>query len=140
VVHDLRNPSLRSGQVLVGSCHHCLSRAEAALEAAVECPEGAIRPDDRSRGLSESLPTMSQSDFPEHFPFALNASFLPCAPGLVHPLSGKIPENIPFSLNSACFDLALGCILWLTRLVLVRKDFAQGALKYKLLRSLKKTA
>jgi len=41
----------------VGSCHHCLGRAEAALEAAVECPEGAIRPDDRSRRLSESLPS-----------------------------------------------------------------------------------
>ena len=74
---------------------------------------------------------MSQSDFPEHFPFALDASFLPFAPGLVCPDPGKMPENISFSLNSACFDLALGCILLLTRLVLVRKDFAQDALKSK---------
>jgi hypothetical protein len=74
---------------------------------------------------------MSQSDFPEHFPFALDASFLPCAPGLVCPDPGKMPENISFSPNSACFDLALGCILLLTRPVLVRKDFAQDALKSK---------
>ena len=83
---------------------------------------------------------MSQSDFPEHLPFALDASFLPCAPGLVCPDPGKMPENISFSPNSACFYLALGCILLLTRPVLVRKDFAQDALKSKLLRSLAKTA
>jgi len=82
----------------VGSCHHCLGRAEAALEAAVKCPEGTIRPDDRSRGLSESLPAMSQSDFPEHFPFALDASFLPCASGLVCPDPGKMPEAARFPL------------------------------------------
>ena len=74
---------------------------------------------------------MSQSDFPEHFPFALDASFLPSAPGLVCPDPGKMPENISFSPNSACFDLALGGILLLTRPVLLRKDFAQGALKSK---------
>jgi len=47
--------------------------------------------DDRSRGLSESLPAMSQSDFPEHFPFTLDTSFLPYAPGLVCPDPGKMP-------------------------------------------------
>jgi len=35
---------------------------------------------------------MSQSDFPEHFPFALDASFLPCDPGLVYPDPGKTPS------------------------------------------------
>ena len=74
---------------------------------------------------------MSQYDFPEHFPFALDASFLPCAPGLVCPDPGKMPENILFSPDFACLDLALGCILLLIRPVLVRKDFAQGALKFK---------
>jgi len=74
---------------------------------------------------------MSQSDFPEHFPFTLDASFLPCAPGLVCPDPGKMPENIWISPNSACFDLILGCILLLNRPVLVRKDFAQDALKSK---------
>jgi len=124
----------------VGSCHHCQGRVEAALEAAVECPEGAIRTDDRSRGLSESLPAMSQSDFPEHFPFALDASFLPCAPGSVYTYPGKMPENISFSPNPACFDLALGCILLLTRPVLTQKDIAQGALKSKLQCNPAKTA
>jgi len=74
---------------------------------------------------------MRQSDFPEHFPFALDARFLPCAPGLVCPDPGKMPENISFSPNSAWFDLALGCILLLTRPALVLKDFAQGTLKSK---------
>jgi len=74
---------------------------------------------------------MIQSDFPEHFPFALDASFLPCAPGLVCPDPGKMSENILFSPDFSCFDLALGYILWLTRPVLVRKDFAQDALKSK---------
>jgi hypothetical protein len=87
-----------------------------------------------------TLPTMSQSDFPEHFTFALGASFLPCASGLVCPDPGKMPENILFSPNSACFDLALEFILLLTRLILVRKDIAQDALKSKLLRSPVKTA
>jgi hypothetical protein len=50
---------------------------------------------------------MSQADFPEHYPFVLEASFLPCAPGLVCPDPGKMPENISFCTNSACFDLAL---------------------------------
>jgi len=74
---------------------------------------------------------MSQADFPEHYPFALDASFLPCAPGLVCPDPGKMPENISFCTNSACFDLAYGCILLLNRSVLVRKDFAQGDLNSK---------
>ena len=65
---------------------------------------------------------------PETLSFTPNASFLPCAPGLVCPDPGKMPENISFSPNSACFDLALGCILLLTGAVLVRKDFAQDAL------------
>jgi hypothetical protein len=76
----------------------------------------------------ESLPAMSQSDFPEHFPFALDASFLPCAPGSACPDPGKMPENISISTNTSCLDLALGCILLLTRPVRVRKDFAQDAL------------
>ena len=83
---------------------------------------------------------MSQSGFPEDFPFTLDASFLPCAPGLVCPDPGKMPENVSFSTNSACFDLALGCLLLLTRPVLLRKDFAQGALKSKLLPNSAKTA
>jgi len=87
-----------------------------------------------------TLTAMSQSDFPEHFPFALDASFLPCTSGLVCPDPGKTPENISFSPNSACFDLSLGCILLLTRPVLVRKDFAQDALKSKLLPNPAKTA
>jgi hypothetical protein len=66
----------------------------------------------------------------KHF-FTPNASFLHCVPGLVCPDPGKMPENISFSPNPACFDLTLGCILLLTRPVLVRKDFAQGALKSK---------
>jgi hypothetical protein len=74
---------------------------------------------------------MSQSDFHEHFPFALDASLLPSAPGLDCPDPEKLPESIIFSLNSTCFDLALGCILLLTRPVLLRKDFEQGALKSK---------
>jgi hypothetical protein len=74
---------------------------------------------------------MSQTDFPEHFPFALGASLLPCAPGLDCPDPGNMPENISFSPNSAYFNLALGCILLLTRPVLARKDFAQDALKSK---------
>jgi len=78
-----------------------------------------------------TLPAMSQSDFPEDFPFALDASFLPCDPGLARPDPGKMPENVSFSPNSACLDLALGCILLLTKPVLVRKDFAKGALKSK---------
>ena len=48
---------------------------------------------------------MSQSDFHEHFPFALDASFLPCAPGVVCPDPGKMPPL--YSPHSACFDLAL---------------------------------
>ena len=83
---------------------------------------------------------MSQSDFPEHFPFALDAGFLPCAAGLVCHDPGKMPENISFSPNSAYFDLASGCILLLTRPVLVQKDFAQGALISKLLPNPAKTA
>ena len=74
---------------------------------------------------------MSQADFPEHYPFALDASFLPCAPGLVCPDPGKTPGPPLCSPHSACLDLALGCILLLTRPVPVRKDFAQGALKSK---------
>jgi len=65
---------------------------------------------------------MSQSVFPEHFPFALDASLLPSALGLVCPDPGKCPPLC--SLHSACFDLALGYILLLTRTVLVRKDSA----------------
>jgi hypothetical protein len=38
-----------------------------------------------------TLPAMSQSDFPEDFPFALDASFLPCDPGLARPDPGKMP-------------------------------------------------
>jgi len=83
---------------------------------------------------------MSQPDFPEHFPFALDASFFPCAPGSVYTDPGKMPENISFSPNSTCFDLALGCILLLIRPVLLWKDFAQGALKSKLLPNPAKTA
>ena len=43
---------------------------------------------------------MSQSGFPERFPFALDASFLPCAPGLVCPDPGKMPPLVfpPFCL------------------------------------------
>jgi hypothetical protein len=59
------------------------------------------------------------------------ASFLPCAPDSVYTDPGKMPENISLSPHSACFDLTLGCILFLTRPVLVRKDLAQGALKSK---------
>ena len=66
---------------------------------------------------------MSQSDFPGHFPFALDASFLACTPGLVCPDPGKMPGPPLCFPNSACFDLALGGILLLTRPVLVRKDF-----------------
>jgi len=88
----------------------------------------------------QTRPTMSQSGFPEHFPFALDASFLTCVPGLVCPDPGKMPEKILFSPNSACLDLTLGCILLLNRPVLVRKDFAQGALKSKLLPNPAKTA
>jgi len=40
-----------------------------------------------------TLPAMSQSDFPEHFPFALDASFLPRAPGLICPDPGKMPPS-----------------------------------------------
>ena len=54
--------------------------------------------------------------------------FLPCAPGLVCPDPGKIPGPPCVPPNSACFELALGCILLLTRPVLTQKDFAQGAL------------
>ncbi|MCJ7533528.1 MAG: hypothetical protein MUO64_21205 [Anaerolineales bacterium] len=57
-----------------------------------------------------TLPAISQSDFPEHFPFALGSSFSTCAPGLVCPDPGKTPENIYFSPNSAFFDLAVGCV------------------------------
>jgi len=83
---------------------------------------------------------MSQSDFPEHFPFALDASFLPCAPGLVCPDPGKMPAPPLGSPNSACFDLALGCILLLNRPVLVRKDFLSDTLKSKLQCNPAKTA
>jgi len=66
---------------------------------------------------------MSQPDFPEHFPFALDASFLPCAPGLAYTDPGKMLGPPLCSPHSASFDLTLGCILLLTRPVLVRKDF-----------------
>jgi len=43
---------------------------------------------------------MSQSDFLEHFPFTLDVSYLPCAPGLVCPDPGKMPPLVfpPFHL------------------------------------------
>ena len=46
------------------------------------------------------LSAMSQSDFPEHFPFALDASFLPCTPVLAYPDPGKMPPLVfpPFCL------------------------------------------
>ena len=65
---------------------------------------------------------MSQADFPEHYPFALDASFLPCAPGLVCPDPGKTLDNILFSRNSARL-FSLRYILLLTRCLLVRKVF-----------------
>jgi hypothetical protein len=80
----------------MGSCHHSLGRAEAALEAAVECPEGAIRTDDRSRGLSESLPAMSQSSSPELLPFTPDASFQLCDPGSACLKPGKVSEDARF--------------------------------------------
>jgi hypothetical protein len=64
---------------------------------AVKCARGTVGAHYRSDCQAESLSTMSQSDFPEHFPFTLDASFLPCAPGLVCPDPGKMPENISFS-------------------------------------------
>jgi hypothetical protein len=47
-----------------------------------------------------TLPAMSQSGFPEDFPFALDASFLPCAPGLVCHDPEKMPPCVfpPFCL------------------------------------------
>jgi hypothetical protein len=42
------------------------------------------------------LPTMSKSDFPEHFPFALDASFLPCAPGSACLKPRKVSEAARF--------------------------------------------
>jgi hypothetical protein len=68
---------------------------------------------------------------PETLSFTPNTSFLACAPGLVCPDPGKMPEKTSFSPDFACFDLALRCIILLNRLVLVRKDFAQDALKSK---------
>ena len=54
----------------------------------------------------------------------------------------SIQEKCPplYYPNSACLDLALVCILLLNRPVLVRKDFAQGALKSKLQCNPAKTA
>ena len=77
---------------------------------------------------------------PETLSFTPNASFLPCAPGLVCPDPGKMPGPPLCSPQSAWVDLALGYILLLTRPVLVRKDFAQGSLKSKLLPNPAKTA